>query len=64
MLRPARSTIPITYLAVMGMMIVVVMPFFNGLERPIFQFLLIPCAVIGGTPLITGTLKQRSQPND
>jgi hypothetical protein len=36
------------YLAVMGMMIVVVMPFFNGFERPTFQFLLIPGAVIGG----------------
>ena len=38
------------------------MPFFNGFERPIFQFLLIPGAVIGGAYLIIGMLKQRNNP--
>jgi hypothetical protein len=51
----------LTYLAVLGMIIVVVMPFFDDIEHLLVQFLLVPVAVVGVAFLIAGRLKQRNR---
>jgi fermentation-respiration switch protein FrsA (DUF1100 family) len=62
--RLVRWGFTLAYLAVMGILVVIVMPWFGGIESQVIQFVLIPLGLTGVAMLLYGRWKYRETVSD